>query len=109
LSPSHLLALLDSPHPPVVLDVRSAAEFRGGHVRGARHRPFQRMVAGLPGVDRAQPIVVYCGHGPRAWFAAAMLRLHGFASVSLLDGHIGGWRRLGLPEGRREERAIPRS
>src|SRR5687767_303386 len=88
---TRLAHLIESGVPPLVLDVRSAREFDAGHIRGARHRPFQLTVAGLPKVDRDQPIVVYCGHGPRAQFAAWMLRLHGFTQVACLTGHMAEW------------------
>ena len=63
---TRLAHLIESGVPPLVLDVRSAREFDAGHVRGARHRPVELTVAGLPGVESDEPIVVYCGHGPRA-------------------------------------------
>ena len=84
-----------------------AREFATGHIRGARHRPFQLTVAGLPGVDRDQPIVVYCGHGPRAQFAAWMLRLHGFTQVVCLTGHMAEWRRRALPEASESRASSP--
>jgi rhodanese-related sulfurtransferase len=85
--------------PPVVLDVRSRAEFRQGHVPGATHIPFWRVAAHAsalpPPGDRT--VVVYCGHGPRASWAASALRRLGFRNVRLLAGHWTGWRRSGLP------------
>jgi rhodanese-related sulfurtransferase len=87
-------------HPDtVVVDVRSGFEFRRGHVPGAVHLPF--WVAGFrplrtPGPST--PVVVYCGHGPRAWIARTLLRWRGAAHVRLLDGHMAGWRRAGRPE-----------
>jgi rhodanese-related sulfurtransferase len=92
-----LLELLGSPDAPFVLDVRSRAEFEAGHVPGARHLPFEQTIAGLPDAERDLPIVIYCGHGPRAWFAAAMLRLHGYSKVDLLEGHLSRWREENLP------------
>lgn len=81
------------------LDVRSAREFRAGHVPGALHVPFWRLL--LPGgardVPRDTPLVVYCGHGPRAWMAVAALKARGYASLALLAGHMQAWRRAGKP------------
>ena len=52
-------------------------EFSQGHVPGAINIPFQsigRRVDAIPG-SRQDPVVVYCGHGPRAWMAGAVLRM----------------------------------
>ena len=87
-------------HPDtVVVDVRSAFEFRRGHVPGAVHLPFWAAAfRSLRTPGPSTPVVVYCGHGPRAWIARTLLRWRGAAHVCLLDGHMAGWRRAGRPE-----------
>jgi MFS family permease len=87
---------------PVILDVRSVAEFADGHVPGAINLPFEtigRRVNAIPGSPR-DPVIVYCGHGPRAWIAGAVLRRHGFSDIRYLAGHFSKWRRLQLREER---------
>jgi rhodanese-related sulfurtransferase len=88
--------------PPAILDVRSRSEFARGHVPGAIHIPFWLLPARIADLStlRERPIVVYCGHGPRAWFAQALLRSRGYRNVALLDGHMAAWRRAGLREER---------
>jgi phage shock protein E len=84
---------------PAILDVRTAREYDDGHVPGAVNIPFNQIrqrLGELP-VDRAAPLIVYCGHGPRAWIAARALRRAGF-TVDYLKGHMAAWRRAGLPE-----------
>ena len=87
-------------HPDtLVVDVRSGFEFRRGHVPGAVHLPFwlaafRSLRTHVP----SAPLVIYCGHGPRAWIARTLLRWRGVTDVSLLDGHMAGWRRAGRPE-----------
>ena len=83
----------------MILDVRSPGEFAAGHVPGAVNVPFTSVLAGSDG-PRAQGFdtIVYCGHGPRAWLAAAALRRHGHARVTYLRGHMAAWRRAGLRE-----------
>lgn len=89
---------------PVVLDVRSKREFDDGHVPGAIHLPFWRAGGAsrtLAGV-RESPIVVYCGHGPRARIAGAALKGQGFTRVAYLKGHMTRWKAMGLPLQRKE-------
>ncbi len=83
----------------VVMDARSAFEFRRGHVPGAVHLPFWAAACRpLQTAGPSTPIVVYCGHGPRARIARALLRWRGAKDVCLLDGHMAAWRRAGRPE-----------
>ena len=102
ISPDALLERIDRGDAPIVLDVRSAGEFAAGHVPGAVNVPFTRVIMGAGRVPArgAQPVVVYCGHGPRAWLAGAALRSRGRGRVMYLRGHMAGWRRAGLREER---------
>jgi rhodanese-related sulfurtransferase len=102
ISPDALLDHIDRGDAPVVLDVRSSREFAAGHVPGAVNVPFTRVIAGAGVIPAGgvQPIVVYCGHGPRAWMAGATLRRRGHGRVVYLRGHMAGWRRAGLREER---------
>ena len=97
---SALLARIDAGTAPVIVDVRSQWEFNRGHVPGARHIPFWLMAARASELSRSQPVVLYCGDGPRAYFAGALLRLAGFRDIAYLQGHMRLWRRRGLPEER---------
>jgi rhodanese-related sulfurtransferase len=83
--------------PPRILDVRSRREYASGHVPGAAFIPFwlipflgPLLARRLP-ARRHEPLVVYCGHGPRAWMAGASLRLRGFRDIRYLDGHWSVW------------------
>src|SRR5262245_12135395 len=99
VQPAALAAEIASGSRVTILDVRSRDEFVSGHVPGAIHIPFQsvgRNVSTIPsGPD--ERLVVYCGHGPRAWLAGSMLRRRGFRHVEYLAGHMTGWVRAGLP------------
>lgn len=99
---SQLLAAIDAGRAPTILDVRSRWEFTRGHVPGALHVPFWLMPSRASGlsVSKDRRVVVYCGHGPRAWFARAVLQLYGYQDVALLKGHMSKWKRAGLRQGR---------
>jgi rhodanese-related sulfurtransferase len=97
-----LLGQIDSNAAPTILDVRSVKEFADGHIPGALNIPFESVAARaheLPG-SRRDPLVVYCGHGPRAWMAGAALRQQGFTNVSYLAGHFSKWSAAGFREER---------
>jgi rhodanese-related sulfurtransferase len=100
IKPEDLLDRIDAGRSPVILDVRSQREFASGHVPSAVHFPFRRASDRTVAVPAApdDEIVIYCGHGPRAWIAAAALRRRGFSRVTYLKGHMHGWKKRGLRE-----------
>jgi hydroxyacylglutathione hydrolase len=100
VSPEDLLSQIDAGRAPFILDVRSRAEFAAGHVPGSVNVPFWLVpfrVTSLP-IAPADPIVVYCGHGPRAQIATAALRAKGFTNIACLAGHWSAWRAAGRRE-----------
>ncbi|HEX2768747.1 MAG TPA: rhodanese-like domain-containing protein, partial [Geobacteraceae bacterium] len=50
--------------------------------------------------DKGTEMVLLCELGPRAVIAKALLGAFGYRNVSLLSGHMAGWRRSGLPQER---------
>jgi len=98
---AELLARIDAGEAPTIIDVRSEWEFKKGHVPGAIHLPFWTIGTHLAEIP-AGDVVVYCGHGPRAWRAGGVLKRHGFQNVTYLHGHMHAWRQSRL----REEPAV---
>jgi rhodanese-related sulfurtransferase len=96
-----LLARIQAGTPPPIVDVRSQAEYADAHVPGAVHIPFYALLADrdrLPTpAGGAEPVVLYCEHGPRAGIARAQLWLAGVKPVAFLEGHMSAWKREGLP------------
>ena len=90
-----LARAIDSGRPPAILDVRTPEEFAAGHVPGAINIPFNQVGARSVEIPAAHDtvVVVYCGHGPRAWLAAWTLRGRGFRRIEFLKGHWARWRR----------------
>ena len=97
-----LLARIEAGEAPPILDVRSEREFAAGHVPGAVHVPFNQVpsrLADVPGAPGGE-LIVYCGHGPRAYMAAIPLRHAGKRRVVFMTGHWAGWQSSDLPEER---------
>ena len=99
VTPGALMEQIVDGTAPVIVDVRSAPEYRGGHVPGAIHLPFWQVGRqwGKLASMRESPIVVYCGHGPRAYIAGAALRRRGFSNIAYLAGHMKKWKQMDLP------------
>jgi len=94
---AELLRRIESKRAPTIVDVRFRSEFDRGHVPGAINTPFWAPeVEKLP-KDRSAELVIYCGHGQRAWIAQQILALRGYRNSSLLEGHAKRWREAALP------------
>jgi len=74
--------------PPVVLDVRTDAEWATGHLRGAVHVPVDDLRARWEILPRDGRIAVHCKSGFRAHLALRILRERGFKDVVNVTG---GW------------------
>ena len=96
---SELAERIKSNRPPTVIDARSKIEFQRGHIPGAIHAPVLKILlrrARLP-EDKNSELVITCEHGPRAMLAKQSLAALGYRNLTLLEGHMLGWRRARLP------------
>jgi rhodanese-related sulfurtransferase/DNA-binding HxlR family transcriptional regulator len=82
----------------VVLDVRPEAEYRAGHIPGARSVPLAELASLAPKLPRRRQIVAYC-RGPYCVYADDAVRLLQARGLKArrLDVGVPGWRRAGLP------------
>jgi rhodanese-related sulfurtransferase len=82
----------------VLLDVRPEAEYRAGHIAGARSAPLAELPSLLPKLPRRREIVAYC-RGPYCMYAddaVRLLRERGL-KARRLDVGFPEWRSTGLP------------
>lgn len=82
----------------VVLDVRPEAEFRAGHIPGARSAPLTTLETLAAKLPKRREIVAYC-RGPYCVYAddaVRLLRARGL-QARRLDVGFPEWRRAGLP------------
>jgi rhodanese-related sulfurtransferase len=90
---------------PLLLDVRTPAEWEVSHLPGARrvdpNAPAESVAADLP---KETPIVTYCAVGYRSGEMANRLRAAGFTNVHNLEGSIFQWANEHRPLVRGEER-----
>ena len=96
ITPQELAERLASEDPPLVLDVRSDGEWKGGHIPGALHIPIDQLDARRGEVPKDRDVVVHCQVAPRARQAEKMLIMVGHERVFHLDGGFRGWSAAGL-------------
>jgi rhodanese-related sulfurtransferase len=82
----------------IVLDVRPTAEYRAGHIAGARSIPVEQLAQSLKAIPGDVEVVAYC-RGPycvMADDAVRLLRRRGRPARRLADG-FPEWQRAQLP------------
>jgi rhodanese-related sulfurtransferase len=111
ITTAELAAWLDDAERPVpvLLDVRTRAEFEVSHLAHAEHvEPNAPASVIRHGKDR--PIVTYCSVGYRSGSFAKRLMDAGFTNVVNLEGSIFRWANEGRPvvrDGREVEKVHP--
>ncbi|MGD9942655.1 MAG: rhodanese-like domain-containing protein [Burkholderiaceae bacterium] len=81
----------------VVVDVRPAADFAGGHLPNARNLPLAEFDKRSSELPAGKPVLLYCASGNSAGKAAGALRKAGRGEVFMLAGGLQAWRQAGLP------------
>ncbi len=83
-----------------LLDVRTAGEFRSGHLEGALQADWtdkSQFRDRTQHLDKSKPVFIYCLSGGRSAAAADYLRSIGFKDVTNLSGGIVAWKSSGKP------------
>lgn len=81
----------------MVLDTRSEREFAVSHIEGAQFVDFDSFKKkDFAGVDKDQPVLVYCSVGYRSERIGEKLQKMGFSNVHNLYGGIFEWKNRGL-------------
>jgi len=74
-----------------IVDVRTEAEYAGGHIPGAENVPLSSFATTSAAWDPAEPVALYCATGSRSAEAMQMLTAQGFETVYDLSGGIIAW------------------
>ena len=87
-----IASVTDVPAGQTIVDVRTSAEWRGGHIDGASHMPLARLPEKIGALDPSTPVLVYCQAGVRSLVAASTLRRKGFTNVTSLEGGYAAYK-----------------
>lgn len=99
VTPDQAEKLLKEKKDIVVLDVRTAEEFKGGHIAGAKNVDFQsddfkKQVAAL---DKSKTYLLHCASGGRSTRALKILDEDKFPNVYHMNGGFSAWKEAGKP------------
>jgi rhodanese-related sulfurtransferase len=104
ISPQRLHEILDEDKKINLVDVRTAAEYRAGHVAGARLIPLDELSSETlaanehyAGAGHEKTLYLTCQSGMRAQQAAERLIDAGYHNLALIEGGTQAWEKAGLP------------
>ena len=83
-----------------ILDVRTAEEFKTGHIKNAlqaNYNNIKEFKERVQYLNKNQPIYIYCLSGVRSEYAMSELKEMGFTKLYHLKGGINAWKRSNKP------------
>jgi rhodanese-related sulfurtransferase len=102
ISPEEAHKLLTGKNPPLLVDVRTTAEFESGHLKDALNVPLDEFQKGayaekIGEPEKDNPILVFCRSGRRSGIVHDILVKDGYTNVRNVEGGIIAWKEAGLP------------
>jgi len=97
IAPSEAIRLMNA--GAVLVDLRSANQFKDGHIEGARNFPGDQLAADPKALDRlsGKTLVLYCDSGTTTAAAQRTLARAGTTNVFSLRGGLAAWKQENLP------------
>lgn len=98
ISPTETTRLMNH-ETAILLDIRTAAENREGHILNSQHIPTTELTSRIAELNKHKQdhIIAYCRSGNRSVAACKILKGQGFENVHNLGGGIMAWESANLP------------
>jgi phage shock protein E len=83
----------------VVLDVRTPAEFKEGHIKGATNINFQdkEFAKKVAALDKSKTYIIHCQAGGRSGRACEQIKTLDFKNMHHMNQGFGAWSKAGQP------------
>jgi rhodanese-related sulfurtransferase len=97
IAPNEAIRLMNS--GAVLVDLRSANQFKDGHIAGAKNLPGDQIAADPMTLEKlaTKKVVLYCGDGATTAAAQRTLARAGAKDVYSLRGGLTAWTQENLP------------
>jgi rhodanese-related sulfurtransferase len=96
LEPGQVHTMAAQSPRPYLLDVRTAGEYKQGHISGAELISLDELSQKIARIPKGREIICICESGSRSSVAARRLNAVGY-KVSNMRGGMSRWVRAGLP------------
>lgn len=99
LSPAMAIRLMNNHDDALIIDIRTAAEYKSGHIKGAKNAPLAEFSSSIESYSsyKNKPVLIYCNSGNTATRAIRLLKKAGFENINNLEGGINAWKEASMP------------
>ena len=99
ISASMAIRVLNNNNDALIIDIRSVAEYKNGHIKGAKNIPLNEFASGIDSFSKFKdkPVLIYCNSGNTATRAIKLLKKAGFEKINNLEGGIAAWKEANMP------------
>lgn len=99
VTPPMAIRLMNNHDDALVIDLRATADYKSGHIKGAKSSPLSDFAKNLETYSsyKDKPVLVYCSSGNTATRAIKLLKGAGFEKINNLDGGIAAWKEANMP------------
>ena len=99
IAPEEAAKLLQEKKDVVVLDIRTADEFKEGHIAGAKNIDFldSNFAQELGKLEKEKTYLVHCASGGRSTKSLKIFGEQKFGKILHLDSGFSGWQKAGKP------------
>jgi len=99
VSPSTAIRLMNNQDDALILDIRTAAEYKTGHIKGAKNLPLSDFSGGIDKFSdyKKKSVLIYCNTGSTATRAIKILKTSGFEFINNLEGGVAAWKEASMP------------
>src|ERR1700691_5611707 len=88
---------LESPTPPLLLDIRNPREWAAKHIEGSVNIPLNHLQERIAEIPRDRRLAVHCAGGYRSSIAASILHQYGITHLIEMAGGLAAWDAAQLP------------
>ena len=99
VSPATAIRLMNNEDDALIIDIRVEADYKKGHIKGAKNIPLADMASNLDkyATYKNKPVLIYCNTGNSATRAIKLLKTAGFEKIKNLGGGIAAWKEANMP------------
>ncbi len=99
VTPAVAIRLMNNSEDALIVDIRTSAEYKSGHIKGAKNAPLSEFAAALENYAdyKDKDVLIYCNTGTTATRAIKLLKKAGFEKINNLDGGVAAWKEASMP------------
>ena len=99
VTPPMAIRLMNNHDDALIIDLRTVADYKGGHIKGAKNSPLNDFAKDVETYSsyKDKQVLVYCNSGNTATRAIKLLKNAGFEKINNLQGGIAAWKEANMP------------